>query len=427
MLRFIGLTVFLVACGGPDLADEAEGVPTWKGDVAPVIAERCGGCHQDGDIAPFPLTTYEEVTSVAGLVASAIEAGTMPPWQADNACNDYKNDISMPKKERDRVLAWIDGGTPEGKSGDVPEPEVFASIELDSTLYMAEPYLPALSADDYRCFVIEWPETEDAFVTGVEVLPDSRAQVHHVLVYKGEPADAQEFRDWDAAEDGPGYTCFGAATGAGGSARTQLLGGWVPGVRSSPFPEGTGIFVEPGSVVILQMHYNTSTTGAVPDDTAVSFKLDSTVENEAVSTLVTEALWTLGTTMKIPAGEASVWHEAYVDPAFILGVTGTGFDIGPDETIALHAAGLHMHKLGVSGSVSLAKADGSEQCLVHIPKWDFNWQGRLNLEEPVMVEPGDRIHIECEWDNSAPGAEDTYWGDGTSDEMCLSGMYLSRI
>jgi hypothetical protein len=418
------LVFFAIACGNPEPGSDA---PTWRADVASVVVERCAGCHTDGDIAPFPLTTYEEVSAVSGLVASVIEAGTMPPWQPDNACRDYQGDLSMSDEERALVLAWVDGGTPEGGAGDEPTVEAAERGDLDLTLFMSEPYTPRISPDDYRCLVLEWPETEPRYVTAYEVFPDARAQVHHVLAYMGSPADADQFRAWDAGEEGPGYTCYGDTSGPGGSARSPLLGGWVPGVRTPSYPEGTGILVEPGSVIVLQVHYNTATADPVPDQTYVSFDLADSVEREAVSSLFTDALWTLGSGMNIPAGAASVTHDTLIDVPFFLGISGSGFEVGTDESLDLHSVGLHMHQLGKRGRVSLVKADGSEECLLDIPRWDFNWQGRYRLTETVTIAPGDQIRLECEWDNSAANAVDTWWGDGTGDEMCLSGMYLSRM
>jgi hypothetical protein len=60
-----------------------------------------------------------------------------------------------------------------------------------------------------------------------------------------------------------------------------------------------------------------------------------------------------------------------------------------------------------------------------IPRWDFNWQNSYRFLEPKVVLPGDQLAIECQWDNSAPGARDVNWGDGTRDEMCLGVLYIT--
>jgi len=42
------------------------------------------------------------------------------------------------------------------------------------------------------------------------------------------------------------------------------------------------------------------------------------------------------------------------------------------------------------------------------------------------VNPGDSIRVECHWNNSAPGAVDVNWGEGTGDEMCLGLFYMTQ-
>ena len=83
-----------------------------------------------------------------------------------------------------------------------------------------------------------------------------------------------------------------------------------------------------------------------------------------------------------------------------------------------------MHTLGETGRMFIEHADGTETCLLDVPEWDFDWQGSYRLAESVDVVGGDRVVIECSWDN--PTDKDIYWGDGTGDEMCLGTMFLTR-
>jgi hypothetical protein len=73
-----------------------------------------------------------------------------------------------------------------------------------------------------------------------------------------------------------------------------------------------------------------------------------------------------------------------------------------------------------------ARADGSQECLLSIPRWDFNWQSSYSFAEPIEFHPGDQLHLECEWNNEA-GAETVNWGDGTADEMCLGVYYVTAL
>ena len=42
---------------------------------------------------------------------------------------------------------------------------------VDRTLEMPGPYTVQLSPDEYRCFVLDWPETQDKYVVGFSSNP----------------------------------------------------------------------------------------------------------------------------------------------------------------------------------------------------------------------------------------------------------------
>ncbi len=82
-----------------------------------------------------------------------------------------------------------------------------------------------------------------------------------------------------------------------------------------------------------------------------------------------------------------------------------------------------MHRLGRSISIAHEPEGGEPSCLIDIPDWDFNTQEIYMLQEPVRINDGDAVHLECVSDNSATNpyatGETVRWGDATDDEMCL--------
>jgi hypothetical protein len=71
----------------------------------------------------------------------------------------------------------------------------------------------------------------------------------------------------------------------------------------------------------------------------------------------------------------------------------------------------------------IERADGTEECLIQIDDWDFDWQRTYVFDEPKTIEEGDVWQLECAWDN--PTEQDMDWGDGTGDEMCLGTVMVS--
>lgn len=61
---------------------------------------------------------------------------------------------------------------------------------------------------------------------------------------------------------------------------------------------------------------------------------------------------------------------------------------------------LHMHELGTIGRVAILRADGSTDCLLNITRWDFHWMADYYFATPVRLEPGDKVYVECHWDNT---------------------------
>ena len=94
-----------------------------------------------------------------------------------------------------------------------------------------------------------------------------------------------------------------------------------------------------------------------------------------------------------------------------------------------------MHQLGVRGKLEIHRANGDKECLVNIDRWDFNWQNDYALVEPTVFNPGDQLYIECHYDNTLSNQpivdgqplqpQDRSWGEGTTDEMCLSVFMMS--
>ena len=54
--------------------------PSFTRDVAPIVRDKCAGCHRLGGIAPFAFRTAHDVSSKATLIAAAVQERRMPPW-----------------------------------------------------------------------------------------------------------------------------------------------------------------------------------------------------------------------------------------------------------------------------------------------------------------------------------------------------------
>jgi hypothetical protein len=425
-----GDTTAAETTAGDDAETTAGGEPalTYWRDIKSILDAKCATCHRPGDIAPFAITDYEEAKLMAPAIGPAVEQRTMPPWHADPACNTYKDDRSLTDDERTSILEWISLGTPEGDPADEPPPadaDDAPPIAYDIELGIPEGFTPTTLPDEYRCFLLDWPKDQDTYATAFTIEPGARPIVHHVIAFILPPDELAPFEALDAADPGPGYPCYG---GPGGEAspRARWLGSWVPGGASGALPEGTGIMVEAGSKIALQMHYH-PLPQPMPDQSFLRVRTATEVQYPAYLLPLANPGWMVDSPpMTIPAGDPDSVHSFTVPLDLVIQYLYDGSVPGVNEQLLVHAAGVHMHTRGVRASLNVQRISDipDPNCLVDVPRWDFNWQGTYFLESPIAVDPNDAVKLECHHDNSA-GDSAMKWGEGTEDEMCLGIMYVS--
>ncbi len=395
----------------PRPASKASGVPpqpTFARDVAPILYDNCVSCHRPGQAAPFSLLTYKDARKRAATIAAVTGQKIMPPWKAASH-GEFQNERHLTSAQIDTLTRWAKVGAPQGDPRSAPAPPRFRPDWVlgtpDLIAQPSESYTaPAEGRDVYRCFVVPTSLPADEYVASIDVRPGNRAVVHHVLAYVDTTGQARKL---DAKDAGPGYS-----TGGGiGFTPSGMLGGWAPGANPVELPPRTGVSLPKGADIILEVHYH-PTGKTETDRTQVGLYLSKTPVEKPVR------FFPLANTgMRIPAGAKDhAIHATMTAPADV-----TILNVFP-----------HMHLLGRQMTVSATRPDGSVERLIHMPDWDFNWQGFYAYKEPVRLPRGTRIELVARYDNS-PGnprnphspPKDITWGEQTTDEMCLA--YLGFI
>jgi hypothetical protein len=407
---------------------------TYYQDIQPILEARCVNCHVDGAIGGFALDDTSTIQELSPAIANAVESRTMPPWSADSEPS-FINDWSLSDEQINVIVEWADNDAELGDPADIGAelPSIGTKLSrVDTSIQIPDVYTsPLTQGDDYRCFIIDWDGTETTYITGFNAKPQNNEMVHHVAAFLVRPDGLlgesifETMTEWDEADPDLGYSCFGgpSATGASSQVPIEQLAQWVPGSQGLDFPEGTGIKIDPDSKIILQIHYyippNLSNKS---DQTSLEFSLSSEVESPAAYAPFLNGLWPISG-MEIPAGQDNVEHSTQGDPRPFFNLLNPNLDL--DQGFTIHSMMMHMHRLGKSGTLSLIKADGTEQTLVNIPTWDFDWQFTYILEDSVAFQDGDELRLRCIFDNSASDAVDVSWGEGTEDEMCVGNLYIS--
>ncbi len=451
------------------------GLPDFSREVAPIVRAKCAGCHMDGGIAPFAFRTERDLASRAALIVRALDDRRMPPWPPGPDSPRFVEQATrtLSTAQRETLLRWtraqlVRPGAPRRGAavGSAPAPTTSVrSGESALDLAMPTAYRPTASAnstDDYRCFVLDPKLTQDSFVTSARVDPGRASIVHHVILYRVLPAAVASAEKLDRAQAGPGWTCFGTAgiDRQAGSAFGFLddagwIAAWAPGSVGARLRDGTGIELPAGSKIVMQVHYNLLNGAGLDRSRAVLTTVPATTKLTPVSTTLLPAPVELA----CPKGQSGelcdrtaaqfdlirkYGQESGLIPTGLLLLCGkdakhppvsavTTCDRRVPATTTIQAVMGHMHLLGTSIKVELNPGTPSRTVLLDIPRWDFHWQSSYLLARPIVAHAGDVLRVTCTYDTGRrklvlPKAAPRYilWGEGTTDEMCLGVLQVTR-
>lgn len=382
---------------GREMQGNADGDVTWSNQISRIFQKHCQACHREGEIGPFPLTTYDETLGWGPMIREVVEQGRMPPWHANPQYGRFSNDARLSDSEKDLVYRWIAAGMPKGDPDVLPPPREFSSgwdIEPDGVYYIRdEPFaVPAEGIVDYQWFTVDPGFTEDVWVRAVQCRPGSLEVVHHAVVYYLPPGEDFDLRLGD---------------------KIEFLGAFVPGIRSFVAPEGIAFHLPAGSKLVFEMHY---TPNGVPhaDRTCVGLEFADPKEVRRELNCVIVA----NVDFEIPPGDPNYRVDA---------------DYTFTEDALLIMMRPHMHLRGKSFRYVAEFPGGNREILLDVPRYDFNWQHNYFLEEPRYMPRGTRLHCIAHFDNSTqspvnPDPADTVrWGNQTTDEMMIGGIFWTPV
>ncbi len=362
--------------------------PTYAKDVAPIIFNRCVECHRAGEAAPMALTNYRETRPWAKAIKTAVLSRRMPVWLADASHDHFRNDRRLSQAEIDTIAAWADTGAPEGDASKTPKLPQFAEGwnigKPDQVFEMAEEFeVPKEGVVPYKYFTVPSGFTEDRWIQAAEIRPSKRSVVHHVIIFVQEPGKAN----------------------AGGGAGQNLLTGFAPGEQPLILEPGMAKLVKAGSTFRFQMHYTPDGKDSYKDRT--KFGLRYAKEAPVRQAITANAI---NFAFKIPPHADN--HEVK-----------SSWTAKSDVEIAGFMP--HMHVRGKDFKYTVVYADGRQEVILNVPRYDFNWQLGYDLKKPLKLAKGDRIDCVAHFDNSANNkynpdpTKEVKWGDQTWEEMMI--------
>jgi peroxiredoxin/mono/diheme cytochrome c family protein len=361
---------------------------TFSGHIAKILNKHCVECHRPGEIGPFSLTDYTEITGWGPTIVETIDAGRMPPWNANPKIGHFRNARTMPDADKQLLRDWVAAGMPFGDKAELPEPPQYASgwqmpRPPDLVVKMRDrPFrVPDEGTVEYQYFVVNPHFDEDRWVSAAQVIPGSRATVHHCIVFV-RPPDGADVR-------GVGY-----------------LTGYVPGQRSFSLPPGYARKVPAGSKFVFQMHY---TPNGVAEDDLTQLGMTFIPEPEVTHEVLT--MLGIDQEFEIPPHAADYAVQGRVNWF--------------PKQAELLAIVPHMHVRGKAFQAS-SRQGTSAAPLLDVPRYDFNWQHVYELSQPMPLDGIDQLEFTARFDNSAKNpanpdpTQTVTWGDQTWEEMAIA-------
>ena len=461
----LATTVFLLAPGAVGAASGAEEAPTYNADVASILNERCVICHRSGTVAPMSLVSYREARPWARAIKEKVRTREMPPWYADPRFGSFRNERRLTQAQIDTVVAWADGGAPEGEGAapstpDFPEgwmhpsgapPDLVVQMPFEFEV-PAEGELPNFTL--YQ----ESPFEEDRFAEALQMLPGNFLVVHHSTMGVGAlpvgtrlgvgeafpggpivsnvPVPIDDDAEFDNAGDALDEDDVAEVKrdleqrevfATGRRSREKLLN-YVPGGGFTQYGPGVAKRLSHDQYLSWGLHYQASGKPEVDRHKLGIWDQKGELTHELITRRVgqthiaesEEMVATAEYGVRDGAGNPGPLIPVIPANAGDWSLTGiTAFQ----EAVTLYIVWPHMHLRGKDMTFLVTYPDGREEVILHVPNYDFNWQLQYELDPPINLPAGSTIKTVGHFDNSVknrynPAPEkEVYWAEQSWDEM----------
>ncbi|MEX2581966.1 MAG: cytochrome c [Gemmatimonadota bacterium] len=397
------------------LGDPDPEIPvTYARDIAPILQRSCQICHNPQGIGPMSLMSYEEVRPWARVIKLRVEERVMPPWHLDRTVGiqDYENDISLSDEQIATIAEWVEMGALEGDPNDLPaplalpDPDAWAA-EADmgrppDLVIRSEPHLVKARSMD------SWPTPSSEF--------DALDRPRWVMAAEFKPLGVAGRR---VAHHGHLQL---VQTERDGRRTVKGLARHGVGKSYDVYPEGTGMYLEPGGTLSWNLHY-----AAIGEDVEAVVEVGLWFHPEDEP----PAMQTLGE-QRFTAGSPDWGHDIVIAPHSVRVQQGT-YVLDRAAMIATFRA--HMHMRGREQSLEVIYPDGRRELLSKTDRYDHLWQLQYQYADHAipLLPKGSVLLITTTFDNTAENPRNpdpdqwVVFGQRGVDEMAHAWLGLTYL
>jgi mono/diheme cytochrome c family protein len=432
---------FARATMGGETTQSTAPVPTFTREVAPILFQHCVRCHRaEGAMADLPLTSYKSATSKLQAIRDKVGRREMPPWPADAAASlPFRNDPRLDTRDIDTIVAWVDGGAPEGDEADLPSEPTFVSgwshpggRAPDAVVTLPRFTLAANGEVPYQERLIKLPFEDDRWLSAIEVRAGNPRVLHHMGITEvrlPEGLAPENLSALDAiarhigAPSGRVLVEQPAVEDPQSPDSHDMVGVYTPGTMFESYGAGYGKLLKGGKNLYLNfnIHYTTSDR----EETDVS-RLALWFEPRPPSHFLfrapsaVDAIMANGRQLLTDDPGTKAEGTAYALPPIasnesryeLIGMTAF------TRPVTIHQLQPHAHVRARDFLYRVVYPDGRDISILSVPRYRYHFQLAYALTQPLILPAGSKLVVIAHYDNSRGNPELQHLGTNIAAQRC---------
>ncbi len=357
-------------------------------EVIRILARNCLACHAPGKIkSDISFTTYEEARPWAKAIKEEVLEKRMVPFQAVKGYGSFVHDYTLPQRDIELLVSWIEGGAPRGDAKDYPKEEIEKLIAgkewpLGKPDLILQPdkeiKIAAEGDDETHCFVLRTNLKADRWINAIDFQPGAGAVVHSANLFVVPPSGGRTPAKANLFVAPPSGGKAPAKAGTTNNStnncppNAERIGQWAPGQSASRLPEGAAIKLPANSRVVMRIRYRKNGEAATDRSSAGLYFAKGSV-SKFVRNVVIGAPATV-----IPANAEN--HR--VKASYTINE--------PTDAVAIRPL---LFPFAKSIEAVAYRPDGSVEVLIWAKDYRFDWQPAYFFKKPVALPKGARIEV----------------------------------
>jgi peroxiredoxin len=341
---------------------------SYQNEIAPLLKARCAFCHVENGLAPWAMNRHLMVLGWSPMMRETVITRRMPPGQIDNSVGNWENTHELSDEDMALLIEWIDQRGP--RDGDIdplaeaiPEAESWPMGQPDLIIDVPEQAIPATGNVDFLVKRAALDLPQDQWLRAVSYKVGDKSVLHSLLIYAVDKTlDSTDPDELIAADN------------------AEFISVYVPGETDDVFADNAGFLLRANNDLVFKLRYLTSGRETT-DRTQIGLYFHDSKPQRELQTLALEK-----DELNIPPSVREHTEVINSEPL--------------PQDMWLTSYSPHAHSRGSTMTVSVIYPDQTEELLINVANYNYNWQLGYRLREPKLIPAGSVFRATTIYDNS---------------------------